>query len=319
MKYSQSTIPSRVVAKLSNLKHKFLRAYQIILVHLLRSSISSKMHIDYEIAASMLSVAVKVNSEDALKELQRFVQDSHSLHSDPSNIDALVNFSAYWRDEWVAKKAALVPSGSKVLDAGAGQCRYRPLFAHTVYKAQDFAQYQGSRDGPLRETWDYAPLDYVCDITAIPVDTGSFDVVLCTEVLEHVPDPISALREICRVVCEGGSLILSAPLGSGVHQEPFHFYGGFSPYFYEKFLNEFGFDVVEIKPIGGLLRHVAQEVHRAARTIGVSDRILTPERRYLMADWLPRFLSELDEEFFIDQFTVGYLVEGRKRVLSPAQ
>lgn len=228
-------------------------------------------------------------------------------------MDALINFSAYWRDEWMATKAAEVPAGATVLDAGAGQCRYKPLFAHADYKAQDFAQYQGTVDGPLQETWDYGVMDYVCDIAAIPVAEGTFDVVLCTEVLEHVPDPIAAMRELARVTTKGGRLLISAPLGSGIHQEPYHFYGGFSPYFYRHYLDKFGCDVVEVKPIGGLMRHTAQELHRAARALEAESSFMTPERRYLMMDWLPRVLSALDDEHFIEQFTVGYLVEARKR------
>lgn len=41
---------------------------------------------------------------------------------------------------------------------------------------------------------------------------------------------------------------------------------------------------------------------------------MTPERSYLMMDWLPRLLSEMEDNCFIEQFTVGYLVEARKRV-----
>jgi len=250
--------------------------------------------------------------------MRRLVGDVTDTSPEASNVDALINFSAYWRDDWVAMKAAAVPVGAKVLDAGAGQCRYKPLFAHTRYHAQDFAQYEGTDQGPLQESWNYAPLDYVCDITQIPVEEGAFDTVLCTEVLEHVPDPISALRELCRVTREGGSLFLTAPLGSGVHQEPYHFYGGFSPYFYQKFLAEFGCEVVEIKPIGGLLRHAAQELHRAARTMEGAPDIMTPERRYLMMDWMPRLLGEMDARYFVEQFTVGYMVEARKRVIGTA-
>jgi SAM-dependent methyltransferase len=291
---------------------------QRFLLKLLAKSLDAGPEIRYADATAVLDTLIKDHPEDRITLLRKLVGDTAPVPTRPEEIDSLVNFSAYWRDDWVAQKAATVPAGAKVLDAGAGQCRYKPLFAHTSYHAQDFAQYEGSGDGPLQETWNYAPLDYVCDITQIPVEDGSFDTVLCTEVLEHVPDPISALRELCRVTREGGSLILSAPLGSGVHQEPYHFYGGFSPYFYEKFLNEFGCEVVEIKPIGGLLRHAAQELHRAARTMEASAEVMTPERRFLMMDWMPRLLGEMDGRYFVEQFTVGYMVEARKRTVSPA-
>lgn len=292
--------------------------FQRFLLKLLANSLKEDPQIGYADAAPVLDLLVRHHPEDGVAVLRDRVKDSRDSAAAHDQIDAVVNFSAYWRDEWVAQKAASLPADAKVLDAGAGQCQYRHLFAHTTYQAQDFAQYGGTEQGPLQETWNYAPLDYVCDITQIPVDDGTFDAVICTEVLEHVPDPISAVRELCRVTREGGRLFISAPLGSGIHQEPYHFFGGFSPYFYQKYLTEFGFEVVEIKPLGGLLRHVAQEVHRAARTMEAGGDVMTRERRYVMMDWLPRLLSEMDDKHFVEQFTVGYLVEARKRVTGTA-
>ena len=60
--------------------------------------------------------------------------------------------------------------GMLVLDAGAGRSPYRRLFSHARYEASDFAQL-GAR---------YAPLDYVCDITDIPVEDGRFDRIAFT-------------------------------------------------------------------------------------------------------------------------------------------
>jgi SAM-dependent methyltransferase len=54
-------------------------------------------------------------------------------------------------------------------------------------------------------------------IDAIPVKDASFDVVLCLQVLEHVPDPAAAVRELRRVVKPGGRVLLST---HGVY--PFH-------------------------------------------------------------------------------------------------
>ena len=232
------------------------------------------------------------------------------LISDSNKLDNVANFSAYIRNAWVAEKALSVPANCKVLDAGAGQCQYKKLFSHTKYFAQDFAQYKGNGSGPLTETWVYEKLDYISDITNIPVEDNSFDVVLCTEVLEHVPEPISALKELSRVLAVGGKMFLSAPLGSGVHQEPYHFYGGFSPYFYSHFLSQFGIKVEKIIPIGGQFKHVAQELLRANReldshsSLNDLDKIINP--------WLAIKLHDLDEKFNVEQFTVGYLVEGVK-------
>jgi SAM-dependent methyltransferase len=49
------------------------------------------------------------------------------------------------------------------------------------------------------------------DITALPFDTGSFDHVICSEVMEHIPDESLAARELVRVLKPGGRLVVSVP------------------------------------------------------------------------------------------------------------
>jgi len=167
----------------------------------------------------------------------------------------LFAFNELDRNTWVAKQASRVPAGSSVLDVGAGSCPYRPLFKHCRYKTQDF---QGLKDDQLN-FGSYGQIDYICDATDIPVPDASFDVILCTEVLEHVPEPIRVLKEIARILKQGGRLIMTAPLGSGIHQEPYHFYGGYTPFWYEKFLGEAGFDSISIESNAGFYKFFSQE------------------------------------------------------------
>jgi ubiquinone/menaquinone biosynthesis C-methylase UbiE len=220
-------------------------------------------------------------------------------------------FNAGARDAWVADRARSIEAGGRVLDVGAGTAPYRDLFAHCRYETHDFSQYEGYQ-GPEGQ---YASLDYVADITNIPVSDSSFDVILCTEVLEHVPRPIEALREMVRITKPGGRLLLSAPLGSGLHQEPFHFYGGYTDHWYRKFLTEFGCEIVSIEPNHGFFAHLAQECARVSWT---SARHNAEHGKYaeeldrLMGDILPRYFYGLDKKVPIREFTVGFHVEATR-------
>ena len=226
------------------------------------------------------------------------------------------NFNARNRDDWVAARAATVAPVSKVLDVGAGSCRYRSLFEHCEYETQDFSQYEGSRDGLLQDKWQYGQIDYVCDAMSIPVPDASFDVVLCTEVLEHVLEPIKVIHEIGRILKNEGRLFLTAPLGSGLHQQPYHFYGGYTPHFYHKVLSEAGMEIVSISPNGGFFRHLAQETHRAGAILWNRYPFWHPARWFaaaLLRIVLPFWFVRLDDHLMFEEFTVGYHVEAVRR------
>ena len=141
----------------------------------------------------------------------------------------IIRYNALQRDEWVKSVAASLPAGTRILDIGAGECPYRALFAHCDYKSQDFMQYGGTNNELAPETWNYGQINYVGDVVDIPVEDASFDAVLCTEVLEHLYNPIDAIAEAARIVKPGGRLFYSAPLGAHLHQQPHHYYGGFTP------------------------------------------------------------------------------------------
>ena len=169
------------------------------------------------------------------------------------------------RHEWVRQKLAKLPPGGRILDAGAGEGRYRPLCPHLKYVSQDFARYDGRGDGAGLQTrqWDQSKLDLVCDITAIPEPDGSFDAILCTEVFEHLPDSLAALREFARLLKPNGHLILTAPFCSLTHFAPYHFATGFSRYWYRTHLPAVGFEVHELKENGNFFEYLAQEVRRS--------------------------------------------------------
>jgi SAM-dependent methyltransferase len=231
-------------------------------------------------------------------------------------VDLSGAFNQRQRDQWVAMQAAAVPAGSRVLDVGAGKGRYRSLFAHCDYKAQDFAQ-EPSTIG------QYTALDYESDITAIPVADGSFDVILCTEVLEHVPEPIQAVQEMARILKPGGKLLLTAPLGAFLHQEPYHFYGGYTPHWYRRFLPLARFEVISIERNRGFFSWFGQESRRFHALIDPRRTWRTGWRWPLLTLlWtltlpfcrllLPAVAAYLDTLVLEEIATIGYHVVGTR-------
>jgi SAM-dependent methyltransferase len=94
-----------------------------------------------------------------------------------------------------------------VLDVGCGEQPFYPLFAGIA------REYAGTdvEPGPR--------VRYVCPVERLAVGDASFDLALCTQVLEHARDPHKALAELVRVLRPGGHVFLST---HGVW--PFHPY-----------------------------------------------------------------------------------------------
>jgi ubiquinone/menaquinone biosynthesis C-methylase UbiE len=168
------------------------------------------------------------------------------------------------REVWVKQALSQLPANLRLLDVGAGQQRYRSSCSHLRYVSQDFCEYDGVGNGQAMQAgaWETSETDIVSDIKTIPAENESFDAILCSEVLEHVPDPIGALREFARLLRPRGMLILTAPFCSVTHMAPYHFYSGFNKYFYEHFLPPMGFTIVEITPNGNYSDYSAQELRR---------------------------------------------------------
>ncbi len=114
-----------------------------------------------------------------------------------------------------------LPPGSWVLDAGCGSGRhlgraFRFRDVHVVgidMSKKDAGTANRTLDCMIHEAEDGGGIKLlsVSDITRLPFKDESFDVVICSEVLEHIPDHLKAVNEIVRVLKAGKSLVVSVP------------------------------------------------------------------------------------------------------------
>ena len=168
------------------------------------------------------------------------------------------------RIDWLEKTLQKLPEGSRILDAGAGEQPFKNFCSHLQYVSQDFAQYHPTElnSGLQMEKWDYGKLDIVSDVVAIPEADGSFDAIMCTEVFEHIINPLDAVKEFARLLKQDGYLVITAPFCSLTHFAPYHFYSGFNTFFYQSALSNNGFEIIEITANGNYFEYLAQEINR---------------------------------------------------------
>lgn len=195
------------------------------------------------------------------------------------------------REEWLRETLMGLPEGSSILDAGAGELQYKSFCNHLKYVSQDFAQYDGAGNTEGLQTGKWTPdeVDIVSDITSMPVESGSFDAVMCVEVLEHLPEPIEAIKEFSRVLRKDGKLILTAPFSSLTHFAPYYFSNGFSKYWYQTILPKHGFEIMDLDYNGSYFHYLGQELRRLksvtkeySRLSPVSNLLLTMSSTILL-------------------------------------
>ncbi len=166
----------------------------------------------------------------------------------PHTIRKLIDPLLIEEEDFIKEASRLVNSNQIVLDAGAGECKYRVYFPHTSYIALDFLC------GDNR--WDYRRVDIGGDVINIPLKANTVDMVINTQVLEHVSEPAKTIQEFYRVLKPGGRLFLTTPQGWYEHQIP-HDYFRYTSYGLRHLFHKAGFQVDFIKPMGGYFRYIA--------------------------------------------------------------
>ncbi|MGI9184285.1 MAG: class I SAM-dependent methyltransferase [Solirubrobacteraceae bacterium] len=199
---------------------------------------------------------------------------------------------------FVSAVASQLPAGTRILDAGAGNAPYRELFAHCDYVTADWEN----------SPHEHAPVvDIHGSLEDLPLADSSFDVVLSTQVLEHVSEPLSVLRELHRITRPGGRVFLTVPLVWELHEEPFDYFR-YTPHGVRHLLTAAGFVVESITPRNGYFTTLASLARTATWTIWSTDGGREAERTLVdrllrgLAAMLPAF-DELDE---VRRLPLGY-------------
>jgi len=163
-----------------------------------------------------------------------------------------------WRD----LKATSVHASGTLLDLGCGNAPYKPWFEPRVekYVTADFP--------PVSERVQVAS-----DTEHLPFKGGSFETVLCTQVLEHIPRPWAAAAEIARVLKPGGKLILSCPQYWILHEIP-HDYFRFTPYGLRVLFPDHDWEWVEHRQQGSTWAVIACAFWQSFRTFGRAKRLI---------------------------------------------
>lgn len=172
----------------------------------------------------------------------------------------LIKEYRYWLNRLIKQ------SNEAVLDVGAGKLFYRKLIREfsTNYKSLDIKQ-------------THPDLDFIGTTSKTNQKGGTYSLVFCSQVLEHVPDPQESFDEIYRILKKDGYAVISVPFFMYLHEEP-NDYFRYTKYALRFLSKKAGFEIVELTEIGGPFAMVATLT--ASVLIGISWN--TPIINWLM-------------------------------------
>jgi len=140
---------------------------------------------------------------------------SVSLHSS-SNEEGLVkesvkrairaNSNVEERQRWLTHMMKAIPLGLHIRDVGGDELRKKSVHTYSNYVSQGVCQYAGSSSACGLQTGsrDTRKIDFCCDIAGIPEQDGTFNLIRCRKVFEHLPDALKGRDEFTPLLNPGG-------------------------------------------------------------------------------------------------------------------
>lgn len=178
-----------------------------------------------------------------------------------------------WRD----LQTVLPQVSGTIVDVGCGAQPYRSLVPIT-------AKYIGIDSIASKDHFGYdVPDTRYFSGDYWPVPDASADFVLCTETLEHVPDPRQFLREAFRCLAPGGTILLTVPFAARWHFIP-HDYWRFTPSGLDRLLGEAGFVNTRVYARGNALTVACYKV------MALILRLALPQAQWFLARLVLRTL-----------------------------
>jgi SAM-dependent methyltransferase len=162
----------------------------------------------------------------------------------------------------------VLPAGARVLDAGCGSGRtmveladYGDEVSGVELNAEAAELARGRGVGEVQ----------IGRLEELPWDDGTFDLVTCLDVIEHIADDVAALVELRRVARSGGWLLVTVPAYQALwsrHDEANHHYRRYSRSALRAAARSAGWQIARVSSFNSLLLAPAAAVRLAQRRMG---------------------------------------------------
>lgn len=232
---------------------------------------------------------------------------------------------SYWQKTWffpehlekwfILKSINEVARESKgiLLDVGCGTKPYYDIFKENVCSYIGI-EYPFSSNPEIKKK-----ADIFANGIELPIKSNSIDIVLSTQVLEHLPHPEKFFEEVYRVLKKGGKLFLTTNQEWGIHKAPYDYFR-FTRYGLKYLCESSGLDCLEVENRGGFWVMIGQRL-----SAYLYDRWVNRFREKFKTIFLINFIITapfialiqlasilVDKVDYIETNTIGYFLKAKK-------
>ena len=174
----------------------------------------------------------------------------------------------------ILSQVLTLPREVRVLDAGCGHGLYAMILAERGYRVDAIDIDTGRIRELQRHQAEYAPLAridaQVGSLTSLPYPNNTYDVIICSDVIEHIADDRTAFSELARVLKHGGTLLLSVPHDSPTSKKIYKRFGHERPGYTKESITElaetFGLTLQSTTYYEYAIGYVLFSIHSALRS-----------------------------------------------------
>lgn len=154
--------------------------------------------------------------------------------------DISYSLRRHYVDEFHARQVAKLEPGSIILDLGGNRTEKRGIFDLDRFElVVTYANLSLSKKPDVQS-----------DASVLPFRENVFDCVICSELLEHVLDPVRVVGEIHRVLKRSGEALICVPFSFPIHADPSD-YGRYTGFYWREVMGSQGFGEILIENQGG--------------------------------------------------------------------
>ncbi len=163
-------------------------------------------------------------------------------------------------------------------------------------------------------------IDVRAEAARVPVVSNHFEWVLCSEVLEHVDEPLRVVAEIFRVLRPGGNVVITVPFLFRLHEDPVDI-GRYTNWYWRRQLEKIGFHKITIEKQGLFWSVMVDMLREWFRYLVVSERLKTRLAMSVFSRLIRRFRKAAtlfdarpayQEHDFFGRYTSGFGIVATK-------